>query len=231
MKVKFSLIENKLTPDPNDYRARVHPENTLTVEDIINTMTGHGSTVTKAESLAVIEEYNRAIFEALSKGHNVQMPEFTIGISIRGVFNSKKETFNGSKHKVELKMNPKGKLKEAIKTITLQKVKAPDNGPLLEMLKDLMSGTENELLTPGGIAHIEGQDMKFDASDPAQGIFLMAGDKTETKVETIARNMPSELIFMVPALAPGTYDLELRSIAHKGKTLRTGELAPTLTVA
>ena len=62
-------------------------------------------------------------------------------------------------------------------------------------------------MTPGGLAQLDGHRLKFDPADPAQGIFFVAADRRETRVEEIARNRPAELILRVPPLAAGTYPL------------------------
>ena len=92
------------------------------------------------------------------------------------------------------------------------------------------SDTRNGQLTPGNIAQIRGSRLKFDISDPAQGIYLIAADGLETKVTTIARNMPAQLDFLVPVLISGEYKLEVRAIIYKGKELKKSALQGVLTV-
>jgi hypothetical protein len=46
-----------------------------------------------------------------------------------------------------------------------------------------------------------------------------------------ARNMPSEVIFAVPALGAGQYELEVRISVNGNGELRTGALEEKLTVA
>ena len=73
---------------------------------------------------------------------------------------------------------------------------------------------------------LRGQLLKFDTGDAPQGIFFLSGNQ-ETKVDgkTVARNMPSELIFMVPAtLKKGTYRVEVRAVGASTPTLKTAQL-------
>lgn len=96
---------------------------------------------------------------------------------------------------------------------------------------DLNSGEVNSVLTPGGMGRVTGYRLKFDPTDPEQGIFFMpAGESTSGQAAVIAKNGPSELIFLVPAtLTKDDYTLEIRSTMGNG-TVRTGVLADTLTV-
>ncbi|HZL11128.1 MAG TPA: DUF4469 domain-containing protein [Prolixibacteraceae bacterium] len=77
---------------------------------------------------------------------------------------------------------------------------------------------------------MRGSRLKYEVADPAQGIFLIAADDTETRVITVARNKPAQLDFLVPALNSGEYKLEIRAIIYKGKELKTGVCPGSLTV-
>ena len=76
-----------------------------------------------------------------------------------------------------------------------------------------------------------GHRLKFDASDTNQGIFFIASDGTATRVTVVGRNMPADLMFMVPdGLAAGEYTLEVRA-AFATNDIRVGGLAVSLTVS
>ena len=89
-----------------------------------------------------------------------------------------------------------------------------------------------EQLTPGGIAHLKGKLLKFDAEDAQQGIFFISGNQeVKADAKMVARNMPGELIFMVPAtLKKGTCQVEVRTIGYGSKKLKIAKLAPALQV-
>lgn len=96
---------------------------------------------------------------------------------------------------------------------------------------DVSSDMHNGTLTPGGMGQIVGHRLKFDASDENQGIFFVAADGTATRVTVVGRNMPADLMFMVPdGLTAGEYTLEVRA-AFASNDVRSGALAVTLTVS
>ena len=75
-----------------------------------------------------------------------------------------------------------------------------------------------------------GFNLKYDDTDLQQGIFFVAEDDTETRVEIFASITASRLIFTAPELAPGNYKIKVRAIFNE-KEIRTGELKKiTLTV-
>jgi hypothetical protein len=77
-----------------------------------------------------------------------------------------------------------------------------------------------------------GRLLRYDPADPSQGLFLVAADKTETRVERIIKVRPSEVSLIAPALPAGTYTLEVRAAFDEdGTDIRSGKLLEALTVA
>jgi hypothetical protein len=56
MRVKYYLLENPVTADPNDRRAQVFDYKVITEEEIFEYMTREGSAITMAEAKANYEE-------------------------------------------------------------------------------------------------------------------------------------------------------------------------------
>ena len=54
MAINYCLLENNLTSDPNDYAAQVKITSSADLEQIADRMIEQGSTVTKADILAVL---------------------------------------------------------------------------------------------------------------------------------------------------------------------------------
>ena len=228
--IHYTLFENNLTSDPTDYRATVQPVGRAELEDVIERIIQRGSTVSKSDILSVLEEYHHAIESLLLDGLNVVTPSANYSVSVRGVFNGQADRFDPSRHQVTATVNPGVRLRRAIREraqVIKQEATRPTPNPL--EFTDMNSGERNSLLTPGGIGQVVGHRLKFDPTDANQGIFLIAEDGSVTQVTVVARNMPSELTFLIPAnLAAGDYTLEVR--ADFSGDLRTGALDATLTV-
>lgn len=232
MSLKFSLFENHLTSEPGDYMAVTTDNVTVEREQIIERMIRSGSTVTKAEALSVLEEYSRALEEYIKEGCNVVTPLFKISQSISGVFNSRAEAFNDSKHRININVKPGLRLRDLRESIQVEKVEGQAAHPVLIDFKDIVSGSMNDILSTGGVGELIGNNLKFDEEDEQQGIYLKASDGSESKITTIIRNKPSNLIFMIPeGLAAGAYTLEVRCILPNTKNLRNGFLDEELTIA
>lgn len=190
MSLKYSLIPNHLTDDPDDYMGIVQDQQSHTIEDIIDIMIGRGSTVTKAEALSVIEEYEAAVEQILASGGSVNTSLFRTKDSIAGVFTDQFDTFDPSRHYIRRNIIPGQRIGGSTVEMPVEKVSANRVRPVLEYFRDFTSGTQSETLTPGGTAEIRGSHLKIDPEDPDQGVYFLGSDDTEHKVELIMRNMP-----------------------------------------
>lgn len=233
MALEFYLIPNHMTPDPDDYMAVSSNPQTYSIEDVYDHMTREGSTITKAEALAVFEEITQGIINIVEEGNAVVTPLIQVRSNISGVFDGEEDTFDPARHHVRVNVSAGNRLREAADDIPTQKIAARERIPAPVHYHDSSSETQDEAITPGGGARITGSLLKFEEEDINQGIFFVnISDGTETRVETaILRNKPGELIFMNPELPAGTYRLEVRSMLPRASEVRTGALVNELTVA
>ncbi|MFZ6013071.1 MAG: DNA-binding domain-containing protein [Bacteroidota bacterium] len=226
--IQYFLMESSITH--GDYIAMVQTATTKRIDDVADAMISRGSTVTKAEVLSVLEEFRAAILSLVEEGHSIVTPVFKITPSISGTFRGPDDCFDDKRHTFNVRINAGLQLKAP--RVKLKKIAAKKPMPILAAFKDLESGTTDSKITPGGIASISGHLLRFDKQDPQQGIFFTARDGTVTRVTTVVRHMPSELIFAVPNnLAPGKYSVSVRTILKSAKDLREGILNRGLEVS
>lgn len=229
-KLSYSLAENQLTPDPTDYMAQVSTGASYNQANIIDEMMNRGSSLTRTDMEGVINLFNQTVAEKVANGQSINLPLFNGTPSISGVFTGPADTFDPARHYVRFNLSPGTMLRESVAKIKTEKTEPTDKLPYMEQFLDMGTNAANDLATPGGIGQLQGSRLSFDAADPEQGISFVAADGTETRVETIALNKPSKLIFMIPNLAPGTYGLVLRVKFRNTKSLREVRFRKSLTV-
>ncbi len=232
MSLKFSLFENHLTIEPGDFMAVTTDTETVELPDVVNRMGDYETTVGKTDILAVLEDFNKAVKSFVKEGANVHTPLFSISQSISGVFEARTESFDRSKHRVNINLHPGSELRDVRGEISVDRVDGVPARPVPIDFRDITSGALNDVLTPGGVGELIGNNLKYDADDPQQGVFFIHTDGTETRAGTIARNKPSNLIFVIPSgLAAGSYTLEVRAILPGITNLRKGLLDAELQVS
>jgi hypothetical protein len=180
-------------------------------------MIGCGSTVTRAEALSVLEEYLNAVEQLLKDGFSINTPIFNLSPSVKRIFYVADQSFNSASHSVKINISAGLRLREISLQVSVERVKGSSPKPDIEYLDDLSSDTGTEQLTSGNNARIQGDHLKFEATDPEQGIYLIVADGTETKVIVVSHKKLTRFDFLVPALNPGEYKIEVRAVIYKGK--------------
>ena len=233
--LKYALRENLLTPEPNDYMAQVTDSQSYNLEKIIDKMIERGSTLTKADITATMQIYTETICSLLEEGFQINTPLINTSMSISGVFDGATDSFDSSRHNVNINITPGTKLKETLSKVKTQKVEAASTDPFITEVKDIVSGKVNESLTKGGILQAVGARLKFDNSDEAQGVFLVPETGSAVRCGVVAENKPARVMAMIPAdITAGTYYLEIRSKMDSSgkatKNLKVGRFNKALTI-
>ena len=231
--IPYSLIDNKLTPDPNDLRAQVRNTTTVNIEELADRIVRPGSTVTKAEFLAMYEELGAEMVKAVLRGESVVTDIVTLRATLTGVWTSAQDTFDPTRHHGRVRMSPGIRLRraEAEMAFTLERPQ-DQSAPLPDRLEDFTSASINGTLTKGGVVRLTGSKLKYDPADPAQGVFLVKSTGAETRITNVKDNKPSAQLLLLPAnLTAGTYRLEVRTKIKGSTQLKTATLGAPLTVA
>lgn len=238
MTFKYKLHTNPLTDSENQYRAIVDFDKTLGREQLIDKMELRGSTITRADIVAVLDELDRAVIDALLDGKQINTGLILFTASIKGVFIGVDDVFNATRHTLELRVRPTVQFKKKIKAgAQFKKMPSIEPTPVVKSYHNLYNLGADTVLSPAHTAQLKGRNLLFKRSDPQQGVFLTPQktgvplvDDTPIRVEEVSRLTPGEIIFRVPdTLLPGRYKLEVKAV-FGAEDLRTGALKKILTV-
>lgn len=240
MTIKYSLHENHLPNGGNSYRARVEYTSLIDLEGVLERMVLQHSTVTRADMLAVLEEFLNAVLELLLLGMRVVTPFGEFGLTIKGSFESTEDRYQASRHQIELVLKPGKRLdREFRRRARAKKVEGNVPYPTLYGYTNLADPAAADSLIPGQMAQVIGHALKFDPSDQQQGLFLIPLNETDAtvpagppiRVSQVGHNTRHKLLFLIPAaLPPGSYHLEVRAVFGVDH-LRAGRLPQVLQVS
>ena len=223
----YTLIENLLTPAPDDYMAQTTNVRSYTNEEIADRIMKTGAGLTRSDILSVLQAQNEVICDIVAEGDAINTPLFNAQPSISGVFDSASDSFNPSRHQVKINLSAGKSLRDAISKVKTKKVQVAEVAPILNEVKDIVSGTVNDRLSKNSVVEITGARLKFLPEVATNGIFLVMSNGTETKLTTVIDNKPARLMAMIPAAqATGVYSLEVRTTysgnEKPSKTLKIG---------
>lgn len=231
--IEYRIVSSKLVSIATGFAARVVPARTVELEEIAAEIARLGTTVSESDVLNVLRHYNEVIARRLLAGEAVNTPAVWYRTSIRGTFVDRQDSFDAGRHRIVVNLRPGPLLRKTMRDALAEKHKGTFVMPQVDRYIDVFSGTQNSVLTPGQEGRVVGSDLRFDPSDPRQGIFFLDGAGGETRVSLAGLNRPSHLMFIVPALAAGAYRLEVRALFNRDgcEELRAGRLGAELTVS
>ena len=236
--IKAYLYDNLLTPDPNDFVARVSSERSLSVADICHSAaTRGGADVSDAAMSHAVELFLKEMAYRLCDGFAVNTGYFTAVPVVRGVFLNPNETFDPQRHTLQFQFTQGELMRREIEDVEVKIMGVAETGLYIGQVEDMKSRTVNEVLTPGFNLRVTGTKLRVVGDKPGVGIFFReTATNTATKVDEadIVINNPSELMIIIPALPAGTYQLEVTTQYSMGKQWlkepRTSVFEKTLTV-
>ena len=229
MTVDFFVVQSHLRSHPTGFVARVKTKDTISFAQLTNMVANRRTTVAKSDVVSVLEDFFDTVEELLQGGDTVVTPHAVIRPSIQGNFDSASDEFDPQRHTIVVRISPGKRLRRAMRDVGARKLKWDPPHPRPLVWQDVASGTQNGPVTPGGDGRILGQGLRFDPDDPRQGIFFIAADGSETRVERLSMNTPGLLVMRIPMLPAGLYTVQVRALVND-YALRAGQLDETLTV-
>jgi hypothetical protein len=230
----YTLIENLLTAIAGDFLAQPVNVRSYTFPEIVQRISDRYPGLTPTQITAAVSEFFEELTKITEAGETVNTPYINTQMSMPGVYKGAMDSFDPKRHSVKLNINPGTILREAARKIKTEKVIVAESLPHILEVKDVMSDTVNDTITPGGVIQLRGSKLKFLTDQPDNGIFLLGENETEIKLVTIVENKPARLIAVLPADLPqGEYFIELRTSFTTGKpakTLKRGRYGKQLTI-
>ncbi|MDR3246352.1 MAG: DUF4469 domain-containing protein [Prevotellaceae bacterium] len=224
-RIKAYLYDNALTKDnSNDFVARVSAERSLSVKDICDSAGTRGGADISATAMEHgVNLWLKELAYQLCDGYSVNTGWFTAGVHIKGVFDSPNEHFNSEKHTVLFEFQQGSLLRKELESVSVDILGVAETGLAIFQVLDVKTGSVNELLTPERNLKISGHKIKIAGDNNANGVYFVNRDtqeRTQVDVSDIVTNNPSELIVVIPALAAGTYRVEVTTqFGSNSKTL------------
>ncbi len=209
MSLKYGLLENLLTARHDDYTAQPQDVKSHDIADIIVRMVQKGSTITKTDILAVLNSFFETLEEITEEGGIVNTGLINTSFSIAGVFEEATDTFDRRRHSVRLNINPGKELREVLSRIRTEKTGTLEALPHILEVKDSVSGTVNERLTPLGVVEIIGSRLRIYGDSKSNGIAFVNAEGEQFKPTTLVSNKPAKLIAILPDLPTGEYTVQI----------------------
>ena len=211
-RIRAELYDNLLTEDPNDFAARVIADKPLSSKDVCNYATQRGGADISSKAMEhAVDLYLSEMIYLLCNGFTVNTGVFSVRPKIKGVFNKATEQFNPEKHKISFDFNQGLRLRKELANVNVEITGVSKVTFFIDEVVDIESESVGDLLTPKHNLRISGSKIRIAGENAENGVYFV-NQETDERVKVSSKmpvNKPSELMVVIPALAAGSYKLEV----------------------
>ena len=221
------LRPNTLTKDNDrDCIADVHAHAaTQRNEDIAEIITKERSEFRKETIMNILNMRDKAVKDLIEQGLSFMDGLVQISPRVSGVWETENSPYDEKIHKRTVDLIPTADLRTALDAIGVKVMGTKEESARITEITDTATGLKDGTLTIGDDIIIEGDKLKIDETDAAQGVFFKAANGTEYKADRrLSVNKPGQIIARVPKEVPeGEVSVMVR-------TKYSGSTAPLKTV-
>ncbi|MDP4271688.1 MAG: DNA-binding domain-containing protein [Bacteroidota bacterium] len=211
--VIVELYDNPLTERKDDRIGRVVTSRSYSEDDIIAEIVARRTDLSASTIKASLNLASEIALEKIANGASVSLGLGYFGLSVNGVFIGDNAKWDANQHNLSVRITPTAKLRDAVKSSSVDIRGLAAGGLTINSLTDVSSGEVNSRITPGGGVNLTGTRIKIDGENPANGITLTNQQSNEVVAipkTSLLVNDPSKITFIVPSgLVEGDYKLTI----------------------
>ena len=199
------LRPNTLTKDNDrDCIADVHAHAaTQRNEDIAEIITKERSEFRKETIMSILNMRDKAVKDLIEQGLSFMDGLVQISPRVSGVWETENSAYDEKVHKRTVDLIPTADLRTALEAIGVKVLGAKEESARITEVTDTATGLKDGTLTIGDDIIIEGDKLRVDETDAAQGVFFKAANGTEHKTSRrLSVNKPGQIIARVPKEVP-----------------------------
>ncbi|WP_428770130.1 DUF4469 domain-containing protein [Treponema sp. HNW] len=221
------LRPNTLTKENDrDCIADVHAHAaTQRNEDIAELITKERSEFRKETIINILNMRDKAVKDLIQEGISFMDGLVQISPRVSGVWATENAPYDEKVHKRTVDLIPTADLRTVLDAIGVKVMGAKEESARITAVTDTATGLNDGTLTIGDDIIIEGNKLKIDETDAAQGVFFRLADGTEHKVtRRLSVNQPSQIIARVPATVPAGKVTVVVKTKYTGGAIKLKEL-------
>lgn len=232
MPIQYKVIPNYLT-NPPSYTARPITQKTLDYDALAAQIHLHNPTIPADTAKAVLEAFREEVIRQLADGNTINLAgfvSFVVSLPVRLA----QPSDDLPPSPVDVKAKPSVVLKQKVaQQAAYLRLPYAEKSPDISAAYDTNTHLPNWIRPNYGF-RLDGSNIGFAATDPAQGVFLTDADGNTVQQTKISLNEPSKIIITpdfggTPAVSPNVEKtIAVRSRYTENGQLRTGEYSKRL---
>ena len=146
---------------------------------------------------------DKVVIQLIEEGLSVMDGVVQITPRVSGVWETEGAEYDEKIHKRTVDIVPTADLRDVLDAISVKVLGTKEATARITSITDTATGLKDGTITIGDDIIIEGDKLKIDEKDAAQGVFFKAANGTEYKTtRRLSVNKPSQIIARVPKEVP-----------------------------
>jgi predicted RNA-binding protein len=219
----YTIVKNQLSTIGNlVYVAKTIWGESISLDRLKKELS-YGSTLTKADVEAFMENLDRVLVKFLQEGYSVDLGFCILKPQIKGVFKNQEDSFDSSRNWVTVNMTPKRSFVDRV-TISpkTKKVNLTRTAPILREIQNLHRESSFEFKLSDFFL-LKGENLKFDSTDLEVGVFFKL-EELELRAKGILESKKTSVKFTTPDGLEVDKEYTILVKTKQGEKIKTGEL-------
>lgn len=209
-KVDVWLYRNPFSKEKEEYHGKVKCSGVLNNDDIADEMIKEGIEMQRETLIDILNRSDRLRVDKLLEGFQINTGMCQSQIRVKGVFESQVDDYDPNRHRIKISFKSAPVLVQKFKKMSVNVLGKAQTGPIIGKVKDITTGSENCVLSPGNALSVIGKNLKIVGKNDDVGIFLISKQSgAKLLCSTLIVNEPQTIIFKIPSLEKGGYILEI----------------------
>ena len=214
----YYLVDNTVTPAPDDRIAKVKSKKTKGIEDLAERIVQTRTEYRKDTLINIFGMMNEAKLEFLAQGDKVNDGVTLLEPAITGNFLDD-TNFTEGKNSCVINSRVTNNVHKMLQQVkgTYNGLTLDNGGAIIEGITDVTTGTLNGMVTPGKNIIITGKKIRVvsEFGDTVENCITYTNLSTlaiTEQEEPLVVNDPSKIILQLPELDPGQYSLTIKTL-------------------
>lgn len=232
--LRISLRDNKIGNAKAKYVFHSENDGVLTYEELIKKMASYNTTITEADTSAVMNVFKDVVTEYVCDGKSVQTPLGIFYAVASGTTDNPDTSFDVSSAENDHILRVRYKASRKITRSVIEDIRTERTTGRLKMIPYIQSvanidTSKGQTASSGEMIRLRGDYLKFDETDKTQGVFLV-NSAGETRLDYCTWNKDKRIDALIPrGIASGEYKVKIT--AKPNTVLYSETFAKPLTIS
>lgn len=211
--IKAILYRNSMKNAGGKYLARTSVNNVYNIRAVCESACRNASRGANPDAM---EYFVKTFFEEMTylieNGEKINTGYFSAQANVKGVFDSPRDRFDKERHKVEVAFSTGAIIRRRAKDLKAEVFRADNLTFRIRAVIDAQTKEPVDKLIANRLLVLKGEKLKIVGDDPSVGIYLVhteSGQEIHLPAASLYENTNATLMFFVPDLQPGTYQLKV----------------------